>query len=236
MKLCPQCEFIYEDDQNLCDMDGEFLEYDTRVGVVPVTLPVAISARPAKSRLRIIALPVVAGLLLSALLFIAYCASSPLLYSNASPIRKSEAPETDLQRQLAPTAENSPPQPGNPSQSPTDVASESVNTSADDSTGKPAPEPAIRERFRKGNDGAPKVNDNRLTISRALPTLPQIAPLPHLPSPKRLPLAQAASAPGSNQKALVVDVKPAPGRAGKRSRVGTFLKKTARAIKKPFKL
>ena len=28
MKLCPQCEFIYEDDQTVCDMDGRELVYD----------------------------------------------------------------------------------------------------------------------------------------------------------------------------------------------------------------
>ena len=25
MKLCPQCAFIYEDDQRVCDMDGKAL-------------------------------------------------------------------------------------------------------------------------------------------------------------------------------------------------------------------
>ncbi|HEX5966274.1 MAG TPA: hypothetical protein VFY51_10080, partial [Pyrinomonadaceae bacterium] len=30
MKKCPQCEFIYEDDQSLCDMDGVLLVFDTR--------------------------------------------------------------------------------------------------------------------------------------------------------------------------------------------------------------
>jgi hypothetical protein len=30
MKRCPQCEFIYEDDQNVCDMDGEVLVFDSR--------------------------------------------------------------------------------------------------------------------------------------------------------------------------------------------------------------
>ena len=30
MKRCPQCEFIYEDDQSLCDMDGVLLVFDTR--------------------------------------------------------------------------------------------------------------------------------------------------------------------------------------------------------------
>jgi hypothetical protein len=31
MKRCPQCEFIYEDDQNLCDMDGAELSVDHRL-------------------------------------------------------------------------------------------------------------------------------------------------------------------------------------------------------------
>lgn len=30
MKRCPQCEFIYEDDQSLCDMDGVVLVLDSR--------------------------------------------------------------------------------------------------------------------------------------------------------------------------------------------------------------
>ena len=30
MKRCPQCEFIYEDDQSLCDMDGVLLVFDAR--------------------------------------------------------------------------------------------------------------------------------------------------------------------------------------------------------------
>ena len=30
MKKCPKCEFIYEDDQSLCDMDGVLLVFDSR--------------------------------------------------------------------------------------------------------------------------------------------------------------------------------------------------------------
>lgn len=30
MKRCPKCEFIYEDDQSLCDMDGVLLVLDSR--------------------------------------------------------------------------------------------------------------------------------------------------------------------------------------------------------------
>ena len=39
MKRCPQCEFIYEDDQSLCDMDGVLLVFDART--LPSVLIVA---------------------------------------------------------------------------------------------------------------------------------------------------------------------------------------------------
>ena len=34
MKLCPQCDFIYEDDQRFCDMDGKELVHDS-ASVIP---------------------------------------------------------------------------------------------------------------------------------------------------------------------------------------------------------
>jgi hypothetical protein len=43
MKRCPQCEFIYEDDQICCDMDGINLVFDPPA-------PAAISQQPAGSK------------------------------------------------------------------------------------------------------------------------------------------------------------------------------------------
>ena len=48
MKKCPQCEFIYEDDQSLCDMDGVLLVFDTRTlpnlhALTTVSAPVPVS-------------------------------------------------------------------------------------------------------------------------------------------------------------------------------------------------
>jgi len=37
MKLCPQCEFIYEDDQKFCDMDGQELVHDSKRAFTDVT-------------------------------------------------------------------------------------------------------------------------------------------------------------------------------------------------------
>ncbi len=41
MKRCPQCEFIYEDDQSLCDMDGVLLVFD-----VTNICPISMRSRP----------------------------------------------------------------------------------------------------------------------------------------------------------------------------------------------
>jgi hypothetical protein len=235
MKLCPQCEFIYEDDQNLCDMDGETLVHDIRTGVLPETLT---GAAPAKSRRKSIAVPIVAGLVFSAVLFIGYCASSPLLHLNvAAPIRRPEAKETSLQQQLTPPPDGSQSQPANPSQSPANPVevSESVNSRAHESTAKLMSESARSQRVLKATK-VPKASADRLTIARALPPLPEVRPLPRLSPPRRLETARAdLQLSGSNQQAWVVEVKPSKVEANKRSKLTTLFKKTTRLLKKPFR-
>ena len=72
MKRCPQCEFIYEDDQSLCDMDGVLLVLDSR------TLPnmnalttVTPKAAPKRNR----AVPAFATLILALVLGMVYFVS-----------------------------------------------------------------------------------------------------------------------------------------------------------------
>lgn len=73
MKRCPQCEFIYEDDQSLCDMDGVLLVLDSR------TLPnmnalttVTTQATPKRNR----AVPAFATLILALVLGMVYFVST----------------------------------------------------------------------------------------------------------------------------------------------------------------
>ena len=73
MKRCPQCEFIYEDDQSLCDMDGVLLVLDSR------TLPNlhAITTMPAKPQAkRNRAVPAFASLSLVLVLGMVYYVST----------------------------------------------------------------------------------------------------------------------------------------------------------------
>jgi len=75
MKRCPQCEFIYEDDQSLCDMDGVLLVLDARnlpnlhaLATVPAAPP---KAQPKRNR----AVPAFATVILALVLGMVYYVS-----------------------------------------------------------------------------------------------------------------------------------------------------------------
>jgi hypothetical protein len=68
MKRCPQCEFIYEDDQSLCDMDGKLLVFDS------LNLPKPKASTKSKWRNRIV--PAVATLVLATVFLLVYYVST----------------------------------------------------------------------------------------------------------------------------------------------------------------
>lgn len=75
MKRCPQCEFIYEDDQSLCDMDGVLLVLDDRTlpnlhALAPVP-KVPVKAQSKRNR----AVPAFATLILALVLGMVYYVS-----------------------------------------------------------------------------------------------------------------------------------------------------------------
>ena len=80
MKRCPQCEFIYEDDQSLCDMDGALLVFDSRSlpnlhALAPVDMPAVPVAAKAPWRHR--TFPAMAALILATLFSLVYFVSTP---------------------------------------------------------------------------------------------------------------------------------------------------------------
>jgi len=75
MKRCPECEFIYEDDQSFCDMDGTKLAHDSR----PLPKLQALSSTgdaTAKARLRGRVVPVFASAILVIVLGLVYYVST----------------------------------------------------------------------------------------------------------------------------------------------------------------
>ena len=74
MKRCPKCEFIYEDDQSLCDMDGVLLVLDTRkLPNLHALQTVPATARTTGKRNR--AVPAFATLILALVLGMVYYVS-----------------------------------------------------------------------------------------------------------------------------------------------------------------
>ena len=78
MKRCPQCEFIYEDDQSLCDMDGVLLVLDSRtlpnLALAPVEAAFVASAP--KSHWRHRTFPAMAALILATVFSLVYFVST----------------------------------------------------------------------------------------------------------------------------------------------------------------
>ena len=68
MKRCPQCEFIYEDDQSLCDMDGILLVFDS----TKLPKPKSSSTSRFGSHWRNRIVPTVATLVLATVLSLVY--------------------------------------------------------------------------------------------------------------------------------------------------------------------
>lgn len=75
MKRCPQCEFIYEDDQSLCDMDGVLLVFDSQTLPNIHALATVSGPMPEKTRRRRV-VPAFATLLLMLAVASVYYVSS----------------------------------------------------------------------------------------------------------------------------------------------------------------
>ena len=85
MKRCPQCEFIYEDDQSLCDMDGVLLVFDSRTlpnlhALATVEVPVAPRAQGRRT------FPAVAALILATVFSLVYFVSTQLSRPVVAPV------------------------------------------------------------------------------------------------------------------------------------------------------
>src|SRR5215204_3637874 len=81
MKRCPQCEFIYEDDQSLCDMDGILLVYDSQ----KLPKQAKTATNPAKPQWKSRVLPAIAAVILATVLGLVYYVSlQPKVVKNST--------------------------------------------------------------------------------------------------------------------------------------------------------
>lgn len=216
MKVCPKCEFIYEDDQGLCDMDGAHLVFDP----TPMALAIQDPAGLVKPRWRSFAGTAVIGVILGPLLFLVYHVSArraappDINYSAAQvangPGTDSAAPNADLEAPVSPTTSKS--------ARPTDSSAASSDASQAESESEPSgseiagsPE-LLKPSAKAASNVAPSVN---------------LSSAPSRPSATNREERKRRPARGNRE--------PKDAHQKRESKINSFLKKTGHILKKPFK-
>ena len=138
MKRCPQCEFIYEDDQSLCDMDGALLVFDARTlpnlhALAPVEVPIA-----SRAHWRHRTFPAMAALILASVLSLVYFVSTQRTAAVRTPMPS--MPLTSAPATTAPTINSTAPA-AETNQTPPAPAAPEVKVAAATTRDEPPPAP-----------------------------------------------------------------------------------------------
>jgi cytoskeletal protein RodZ len=112
VKRCPKCEFIYEDDQSLCDMDGVLLVFDSRKLPNHHALQTVPASKTAPKRNR--AVPAFATVILALVLGLVYYVSvhrkaTQNSYTPPAPSAASTSNPVPAEVNVNPTPEAQPP-------------------------------------------------------------------------------------------------------------------------------
>ena len=157
MKRCPKCEFIYEDDQSLCDMDGALLVLDSRTLPHLHALETIPAAKTAQKRNR--AVPAFATLILAVVLgFVYYVSIQRRAAQNSyTPAPASAAAPSNPAPEVIPTPETQPPAAEEPKPEPAKpAAAAAAPAPVKKVAAKPAPTPVKPKVEEKKEDS--KVN------------------------------------------------------------------------------
>lgn len=162
MKLCPQCDFIYEDDQSVCDMDGKELvsnpgrivteqAFATPLSAMTVLVSDGSPMESAGRRRRNFAVVTAIGLVLAALFIVIYLAQTHQLRSGRVP-ENSES-STDRSAGEIPPQSTSGDASGLPSSS--DLAA----------TQTPSTDTALAEQSREQSNELSSLETDQTTVS-----------------------------------------------------------------------
>lgn len=219
MKRCPQCEFIYEDEQNCCDMDGIDLVFDE--STLPGTRPAPRLKLTARKFHRTGVLSILGVVLGVVVLAIGY-ASLERAVSQSSAI----VPTQDVGAMQQPAPEPSPQRPLK--ETPTDEKANAVASPEDETT-----------------NSSHKAHPSKLRDNKTSPTLAQSKQkltLPVLPrasvQTKTTKTFIVAPQPrvAATGESRTVPAKPQAAPSRKDSKVVSIMKKTGRILSKPFRL
>jgi hypothetical protein len=227
MKFCPQCDFIYENDQSLCDMDGAALVYD------PKPFPPAGNAAPSPAVIssansqwwRFTATAVVGVVLGTALLYqVSVHPTSPPSSSHSSAQVTNNSPEQVTGDSAAPISDDS--------EAPSNLDLTQPVPLTPPIEARPAP---------LSRKASPQTQSSEPSWSTQLPQLSKSTATANsgASAAVKLPPSSSRSAPKREEgkrKPVSANDNPKAAREKKDSSIGSFLKKTSRIFKKPFKL
>jgi len=174
MKLCPQCDFIYEDEQGFCDMDGRELVHNRTSRIVDQSAPPKFTANPAaQSRRKRVPALLAGAAVLAALLSVIYLGQrQQSLTSDAAAIpiqslQQANANEANPQTSPANSISNSVTEPSQPAESP-DASSPSVGTvnALADAYITRAPSVRAAEAFAPASADTSAADQSRLVLVR----------------------------------------------------------------------
>jgi hypothetical protein len=231
MKLCSQCEFIYEDDQELCDMDGAELVYEPTLErvfpnnvvqvntelerraparlVIPLKPENSIARPHVLSSRRRLALQIATVVMLIAISFMAFYATPRLFQTQSQTVKNTP----EIQKPRVETSLQLP------------IISNAAATSE---------KPEAQETKPELSRSSPKGETVDTKLETAFAPLPGLKPLPRLkPIPRVKPIPRLSErSESAGRKGIVVNT---GANTKKDSRFGSFLKKTGRMLTKPFK-
>jgi len=281
MKLCPQCDFIYEDDQSFCDMDGKELVHGSSQIVDDATVASPVNPELlAEPRSRGFAAAVVVVVVLTALVVVLYLVRARQAQSGAATETSTQMPDRSAGQSPAQSAsQNTEAIPSgsdlastetpvaNSEQSPDSSSPIDPAATSQSSTSKTAlahtrlAASPVSARAATGNSrGSVIVRLNNGAAIRAdeawekkegvwyrqagmvtflkrssVKSIERIAP----PAPPSKPAANSSGEKTRKNTAPQNQLRLAqlePAETKKPSRFSSFLKKTGRVLKKPFKL
>ena len=227
MKLCPQCDFIYENDQCLCDMDGAVLEYK------PTPFPPTTDAAPHPAVIssansqwwRFTATAAVGVVLGTALLYqVSTHPTSPRSSNHSSAQVTNNSPE-QVTSDSAPLVTDDAEAPSN-----LDLTQPVPLTPPIEATPAPlsrkAP-PQTQSPVSSLSTQLPQLSKSTAKANSSTSAAVKLSPPSSRSARKREDRKRKPASAINNPKAA---------REKKDSTIGSFLKKTGRIFKKPFKL
>lgn len=230
MKRCPECQFLYEDEQECCDMDGTVLR---ATSFLPPLAPRQLKPTDAlKSVWAGFTIPLLALVVIGSVLVTLYRATPPKLGSSSAPKNQPAGTNQDTKLPV--------------SDSPQMVTTPAIPAQSAEPSPSLVPAKRAQNTAAKSTGRDPFSNEERLTIEPA--TRVQMEPPPPVISAPKPAPSQTSPPPPASQKAAATantSVHPAPPPAkptpqsktqnqDKDSKFKSLFKKAGRVLKKPF--